>query len=175
MVDVDSPVATADTRNMLSWRVPNEPSPKMNSIGQEIKSPKVSNTNLTTPSTKKKSQDVGCGTKDRLAESSVKTCFSDNPSITKIWKLLFASLNRSVDELYNVCDEEGSINRCLETIELLDNSKLDFSKLIQKIESQKSFSVGRNKSVSWEIRTKKVMLSESKLNAAAVPFNPTEV
>ena len=43
--------------------------------------------------------------------------------------------------------------------------------MIERIESQKSFSVGKNKSVSWEVRTKRVAV-ESKLNAGALPFSP---
>ena len=161
---VESPM---DKKNVFSFFIPNE-SPTTTSA-QERKKPA---TRTKTLSAEKKE------TKVRHTPSMISTNVSPTASTAttssqnKVWKVLFSNLNRAIDELYEMCEEEEDIQICSDSMNIFEGSSRDFRKLIERIESQKRFSVGTNKSVSWEVRTKRVAV-ESKLNAGALPFSPT--
>lgn len=96
----------------------------------------------------------------------------------RIWRLLMGSVIKATDELYAFAEEDEDRALCAEAIELFERSKQDFSKLVERIESQQSFADGRSKSASWEIRKPSVnvdVLKSSKLNAFAQPFKPSQV
>ena len=72
----------------------------------------------------------------------------------RLWKFLFSNINRAVDELYYLIEEEDSISKCREGINLFIKCQNDFEKLISRIEDQRIFveSGGSTGGVSWEVR-----------------------
>lgn len=66
--------------------------------------------------------------------------------------MLYSNIDHAVDELYDLCEEEEDITRCLEAINLLHLSTRDFTKLIEKIQTQKHFDDMHPSSISWEVR-----------------------
>jgi hypothetical protein len=94
------------------------------------------------------------------------------------WRLLMGNVIKATDELYSFAEEHEDRALCAEAIELFERSRQDFSKLVERIDSQQSFADGRSKSASWEIRKPSVnvdVLKSSKLNAFAQPFKPARV
>jgi hypothetical protein len=84
-------------------------------------------------------------------------------------------VNRSVDELYELCEEDEDENKCVEAMELMvdtyihyaspwvclkceiiqERSRKDFQKLIERIQEQKRFELMKGQpsgGISWEVR-----------------------
>eukprot|EP00752_Nemacystus_decipiens_P012178 g10796.t1 len=57
----------------------------------------------------------------------------------RLWGYLFRNVNRAVDELYYLCEAEGSSTHCAEAAELLEGCGRDFTKLVERIADQKRF------------------------------------
>jgi hypothetical protein len=51
------------------------------------------------------------------------------PLESRYWSYLFENLNRSVDELYDTCEQDFSVDECLEVIKTLNRSIEDFKKV----------------------------------------------
>lgn len=100
--------------------------------------------------------------------------FSSLPSL-KCCYLLCWLVNRSVDELYDMCEEEEDEQRCKDAIDIMvsflflllnndpriilsliqERSSRDFRKLIERIEEQKRFDASKGPlsgGISWEVR-----------------------
>ena len=73
-------------------------------------------------------------------------------SSNKLWRVLFVNVTRSIDELYEHCEEEGereeeeeevgdgpAAQRCREVTEVLERSANDFRQLIDRFEQQRAF------------------------------------
>jgi hypothetical protein len=73
---------------------------------------------------------------------------------SRLWKVLLSNFDRSVDEFYYLCEEEGNEDKCQEMISLLDRTSHDFVKLIERITEQRKFDLdpARTTGVSWEVR-----------------------
>lgn len=71
---------------------------------------------------------------------------------SRLWKSFFASVTRSVDELYYLCEEEGDEQKVQEAVELFERSVHDFVKLIERIQEQRRFSLDQTTAISWEVR-----------------------
>ncbi|CAM9865702.1 unnamed protein product, partial [Hapterophycus canaliculatus] len=80
------------------------------------------------------SQASSKGTPGRGSGDSVTHGFNQ-----RLWGYLFRNVNRAVDELYYLCEAEGSATHCTEAAELLEGCGRDFSKLIERIADQKRF------------------------------------
>ncbi len=48
----------------------------------------------------------------------------------KLWYYLFRNMDRTIDELYCMCELESSIDRCDDAIKALTSCKSDFEKVI---------------------------------------------
>ena len=70
----------------------------------------------------------------------------------KIWKVLMNNINRSVDELYYLCEDEGDEFKCKEVISMFERAGHDFDKLIDRIGEQRKFEANQTSGVSWEVR-----------------------
>ncbi|CAM9159445.1 unnamed protein product, partial [Sphacelaria rigidula] len=57
----------------------------------------------------------------------------------RLWGYLFRNVNRAVDELYYLCEAEGSVTHCHEAAELLEGCGRDFNKLVDRIIDQTRF------------------------------------
>jgi hypothetical protein len=51
---------------------------------------------------------------------------------SRLWTALFGNVNRSIDELYRLCEEEGDAEMCLEAENLFERSGRDFKKLTER-------------------------------------------
>lgn len=77
---------------------------------------------------------------------------------SRLWRVLYNNINRSVDEFYHLCEEEGSEEKCQEIIDLFERTSRDFVKLIERMEEQRKFDldltsgVTPTSGVSWEVR-----------------------
>ena len=80
----------------------------------------------------------------------------------KMWKLIMFNINRSVDELYYLCEDEGDEFKCKEVISLFERAGHDFDKLIDRIGEQHKFETNQTTGVSWEVRkpTRSTYLAE---------------
>ena len=70
----------------------------------------------------------------------------------KVWKTLFANVNRSIDELYYLLEEESNEDKCKDAKYLLERAALDFEKLEKRIYEQRKFDLNEVSGVSWEVR-----------------------
>jgi len=70
----------------------------------------------------------------------------------RVWKMLFSNTNRSVDELYYLCEEEGNEEKCREAIVFLERAGRDFEKLIERMSEQRKFESDQSAGVCWEVR-----------------------
>lgn len=77
---------------------------------------------------------------------------ADQSDRDRLWGYLFGNINRSVDELYQLCEEEKSTDRCHEAIGMLSRCQLDFQNLILQIREQARFLEDQAGGVSWEVR-----------------------
>lgn len=124
-------------------RVPNEVSPK-----------------VATELSVKASQDFEDNPRKKLAIRSPKQVPSPSSSVpvviessaSRLWRILVQNVNRSVDELYYFCEEEGDDDKCKDAHELLLRNARDFENLISQLGLQRQFDNHPNTSVSWEIR-----------------------
>lgn len=72
----------------------------------------------------------------------------------RYWAFLLDHLNRLIDEIYQNCEEDESIDECREVILLLQNHIRDFESLIEwlKLNINLETTPQRPNSVSWEVR-----------------------
>ena len=84
------------------------------------------------------------------------TLIGDHQFSSKLWKILFANVNRSIDELYQFCEEEGEHARFNDILDLLDRSSRDFNKLVEKTRELKRWEeaqmTAQGSSIMWEVR-----------------------
>jgi hypothetical protein len=160
-----------DMRNVVSWLVPNDPSPKSKAMGKKNKPPltpanrdkaiinKPKSTTSLASSNNKNQADNRDDNKDDISDtSSISHSFFDPDA--RLWSSIFSNVNRSIDELYYLCEEENAQQRCQEAVDLLERSRVDFVKLIERIDEQEKFStdVASNdgkivpRAMSWEVR-----------------------
>ncbi|KAH7642290.1 S phase cyclin A-associated protein in the endoplasmic reticulum [Dermatophagoides farinae] len=73
---------------------------------------------------------------------------------SRYWTFLFDHLNRIIDEIYQNCEEDESIDECREVILNLQNHIRDFESLIEWLKLNKDLesTPQRPSSVSWEVR-----------------------
>jgi hypothetical protein len=95
--------------------------------------------------------------KVRTSPFSLKTEADQNPNdpeITdRLWKFLTSNITRAVDELYFLCEESKSKERCCDSIEVFIQCKRDFEKLIERIDDQERFEMGdQRRGIGWEVR-----------------------
>jgi len=83
----------------------------------------------------------------------------------RFWMYLFNNVNRAVDELYYLCEAEGSRAHCEEAKKLLSSCARDFTKLMDRQQVQSEYEAARrlesgsgsgtqqaHKGVAWEVR-----------------------
>lgn len=138
-----------EARNVMSWRVPNEPSepatrPSSAAEGSTVSgrgaSPSTAAASVASHSSSAKGRGVG---KRAGKEGSAGRSTGDGGSgwtagkegeeegsrIRRFFSLLFRNLNRSVDELYWCCEAESSHGQSLEAAALLESCARDFHKV----------------------------------------------
>ena len=159
----------------LSWRVPNTPkTPLRRNPNNSINSSHPNNRSAqSSPSSKnsisnRSKQGHSQGTPSR-ALSQKSTVFQ-----TSIWYrpsfyrgdlnfqyitncnidrgALFANVNRAVDELYGVCEDEVDEGKCREAVDMFERCRLDFDQLILRIQDQRRFELNQSGGVSWDVR-----------------------
>eukprot|EP01036_Dinobryon_divergens_P028672 gene28672-37656_t len=166
------PVADCDydVRNVLSWRVPNDlttfrsPSNQTHETSTRADNQRPNKASRTKH---KKDTAIAIVIPDHL---TVDTPNNDNSNVqrtddeggvlkinlgNKLWRVLFSNVNRSVDELYDMCEEEEDEQRCKDAIDIMERSSRDFRKLIERIEEQKRFDASKGPlsgGISWEVR-----------------------
>lgn len=158
-----------DMRNVVSWLVPNDPSPKSKARGKPTltssKTTAIINKAKPKPPTPlaspiiKNVVDNKDDNKDDISDtSSISHSFFDPDA--RLWASIFSNVNRSIDQLYDLCEEENAQQRCQEAVDLMERSRVDFVKLIERIDEQEKFSTdvasndGKNvpRAMSWEVR-----------------------
>ena len=116
---------------------------------------------------------------------------------SRLWATLFQSVSSSIDELYLFIEDTGSAQRCLDAVDLLNRSHIDFVKLVERIQEQQRFiessTDGAPASISWEVRKPTQAIArantdtncdsgnlggnnnntKTKLRATASPFTPS--
>eukprot|EP01041_Mallomonas_annulata_P009861 gene9861-20508_t len=139
-----------DSRNMLSWRVPNEIHLKPQDFGK-VDSPTKS---LTTENIRKLDVSTNIQSEGASEISSLESFLLDAKSPgpqSRLWRILFGNMNRWLDEVYNLCEDEKNEDRCVDVIDILDKSKLMFLKLLKNIESHPKHINHQQGGVSWEV------------------------
>ena len=71
---------------------------------------------------------------------------------SRLHATLFANVNRSIDELYQLCEEEGNEEMCQDGLDLLERSGRDFRLLSDRIDEQRKFGLDQSAGISWEVR-----------------------
>ena len=142
----------ADARNVLSWRVPNEPSPQRLSSRRNSDKRKKKTSRGSMGSASEVSSN---GNRSFLYETGSDSQSEDSRSHfqNRLWRFLFSNITRAVDELYNLCEDENNREYTIEGIKMFDMCKNDFTKLIERMDDQKKFEEGGlTGGVSWEVR-----------------------
>ncbi len=62
----------------------------------------------------------------------------------KLWGALFSNVNRTIDEVYVLCEYESDIFRTQEAIKLLQDWRMDFQALLESFQRQNEFSQSFN-------------------------------
>lgn len=156
-----------DSRNIIAWRIPNDPSPKQrkarNKKAIEIDdSGKKNNKSGKVPGNSTPMSDTKAGSINSSSRPLTPTITPNNMQ-NRVWATLFQSVTHSIDELYELCVSENNQQRCQDSIDLLERSRIDFIKLIERINDQKQFNDSNPISLSWEIR-KPVMYNRPNTN-----------
>jgi hypothetical protein len=156
-----------DARNVLSWRVPNEPSPQGKSrtssgtkkkkkphTGREFVVPSSGGSTSTTSTSSSIHHRMNALSMYETASASdTQSEDSRTHFQSRLWRFLFSNITRAVDELYNLCEDENNREYCMEGIKMFDRCTNDFNKLIERMEDQKRFQEGGQVGgVSWEVR-----------------------
>lgn len=144
--------------------IPNEAPPSSTSKADERPSPtKVrrnsdgssSASKIGNRSGKKMTRSVSTPQSERRSEGSISSQMEDGSASNtkiKLWKTIMSNINRSVDELYYLCEDEPDETKCREVIAFLERAGYDFEKLIDRIGEQRKFESSRTTGVSWEVR-----------------------
>jgi len=64
---------------------------------------------------------------------------ASHPSREQLWSYLFHNVNRAVDELYALCEAEGTEAHCAEAAKLLRSCGRDFAMLIERSQAQSRY------------------------------------
>lgn len=88
---------------------------------------------------------------NRVPEDTVATLGSHATFQSRLWTALFQNVNRSIDELYQLCDEQGEEEMCLEAMDMFERSGRDFKKLAEKMEVQRKFVSNQSSGAVWEV------------------------
>ncbi|CAM9105016.1 unnamed protein product [Choristocarpus tenellus] len=151
-----------DARNIVSWRVPNDKggcgivdiraSPGRGSGAGNTQSREVSrereNTRdrrkspVTSPFKYRSSNSGGSANSSKETPTWCRGQGGDHTAVgfsQRLWGYLFRNVNRAVDELYYLCEAEGSTRHCNEAADLLDGCGRDFRKLVERIADQRRF------------------------------------
>lgn len=163
---------------VLTWRIPNDPSPKTKqhqtnkrkiSISKPVNNENsdqnnISNNNKADDNIVKKAivlkeetveiqSPISSPTPNKKESNDNVIIENNNARIqSRLWKSFFATVTRSIDELYYVCEEEGDEQKVQEAVELFERSVHDFVKLIERIQEQRRFSLDQTTAISWEVR-----------------------
>ena len=57
----------------------------------------------------------------------------------RLWNVLFRNVSSAVDELYYMCEAEGSVEHCEEASKVLESCSRDFRKLIERSQVQSEY------------------------------------
>lgn len=148
--------SSLEHKNVVSWRVPNSPKPT-NNPSNNIQSRK-SQTTSPKLNTREPSPVISEVVDDLKSLSAVSDMnLDDKVSETidfqdRYWQMLYNNIEHAVDELYDLCEEEEDVNRCLEAINMFNQTTRDFTKLIEKIQAQRYYDIANPSALSWEIR-----------------------
>lgn len=147
-----------------SRRVPNDPSPKAKV--------KITVAEGTIPSGTRAASTSGSKmAAGRTPASACSETSSDahtdvgsfkNKLRSRMWKLLFNNVDRSVDELYYFCEDENDHQKTLDAVQKLRGCLSDFEKLVTRSDEQKRFENG-GQSVSWDVRKTSVGVRRSQV------------
>eukprot|EP00516_Mucochytrium_quahogii_P000915 CAMPEP_0203746630 /NCGR_PEP_ID=MMETSP0098-20131031/2017_1 /ASSEMBLY_ACC=CAM_ASM_000208 /TAXON_ID=96639 /ORGANISM=" , Strain NY0313808BC1" /LENGTH=1387 /DNA_ID=CAMNT_0050634795 /DNA_START=524 /DNA_END=4684 /DNA_ORIENTATION=+ len=101
----------------------------------------------------------------QMFDSTIQTKVDENEREKlrlKIWNILFRNVNRTIDELYYMCEFDSSEEQCAKAEELLGTYLSDFRELKQRIQTQDEFSKKgdsdaadareTSKGLAWEVR-----------------------
>ena len=133
--------------------MPNDPSPKSKpSTDRTLDF--LTNVNS---ASKKRSRGTTSGSKTGPSvPSNISETSSDAPLKNKLrsrmWKLLFTNVDRSVDELYYFCEDENDYQKSKDALSKLRRCVTDFEKLLTRCEEQRKFEEGENISICWDVR-----------------------
>lgn len=83
---------------------------------------------------------------------------------SRMWKLLFNNVDRSVDELYYFCEDENDHQKILDAVLKLRRCLTDFEKLSTRSDEQRRFEEG-GMSVSWDVRKTSIGVRRSQVSA----------
>ena len=124
-----------DARNFVSWRVPrqieNTPTNHTNTNLKTPTSGTLNNTSLYNNNIRRNSNN---NNDDITTELSIKLnkLTTLSTSSLRLYKLIYSNINRSINELYQFCEEENNIELCEESFQLFLSSCRDFALLTQK-------------------------------------------
>jgi hypothetical protein len=147
--------SSLEHKNVVSWRVPNSPKPQSASSNSISKKTQTASPRS---STREPSPAVSEVVDDLKSLSAVSDMNLDDKASEVIdfqdrcWQMLHNNIEHAIDELYDLCEEEEDVNRCLEAIDMFNQTTRDFTKLIEKIQAQRYYNIANPSSLSWEIR-----------------------
>lgn len=87
----------------------------------------------------------------RASESARSTPRTPATFESRLRASLFANVNRSIDELYQLCEEECDAQMCLDAVTIFERSGRDFRLLTDRIDDMAQYGLDR-KGVAWEVR-----------------------
>lgn len=147
--------------------MPNDPSPKAKSrtIPEEEGTPVGGSKTPSTSATKrasKQSNPPPSNFSETSSDAHTDAGSLKNKLRSRMWKLLFNNVDRSVDELYYFCEDENDHQKILDAVHKLRRCLTDFEKLVTRCDEQKRFEEG-GQSVSWDVRKTSVGIRRSQV------------
>ena len=148
---VPNDVVRSDDRDNKSVTSANDDYKEVSDVDDRISSENRSRNNV--PASKKPKKNKNAKGEHSLSGATPVEIEKDSQFVNKLWKILFANVYRSIDELYEFCEEAGDEVKFAEILVLLERSSKDFHKLVERIEEQKKcYGVEGPSSISWEVR-----------------------
>lgn len=150
LVKATTPKGLREVKNVLRWRVPNE-----NSITTEVKSMNYGSVDRprSAPSASisdppEKIQRVNSFNKVKAASQKAKV----NNVHKRHWMYLYDNLHRAVDEMYKTCEQDFSVEQCINVVHTMELCMEDFKRLVHKIRVQSSATeeANKNRSIAWD-------------------------
>jgi RNAse (barnase) inhibitor barstar len=71
----------------------------------------------------------------------------------RLWRIIFGNINRWIDEVYNLCQDERNVDRCIDIINILNRSVEEFQNLKKVIEKNPKLINHQQGGISWEVKT----------------------